>query len=99
MMGHKVNIAIQILPTVKDKHPYEVIDKAIEVIRNSGVKFCVCPFETVMEGEYEELLMVVKQAQLACFEAGAEQVLTNLKIQIALDKDVTIDEKMGKYVK
>ncbi len=54
-------------------------------------------FETVMEGGYEEILAVVKKAQTACFEAGAEELLVNIKMQVRKDGSVTIEEKTGKY--
>jgi len=95
-MTKTVNIALQVLPTSKTIHPYTLVDKAIEVIANSGLKYKVCPFETVMEGTYEEIMKVIKQAQDACYEAGAESLMTYIKIQSSRE-DVTIDDKMAKY--
>ena len=46
---------------------------------------------------YEEILKVVKDAQSACFEAGAEELLINIKMQVRRDGDVSIEEKTGKY--
>lgn len=95
-MANQINLAIQVIPKVKE-NTYAVVDKAIEAIRSSGVKYRVCPFETVMEGPYEKLMQVVDDAQQACFEAGAEEVLVNIKIQRRKNGDVTIEEKTGKY--
>ena len=96
-MSHTVNIAIQVLPKIKGGDTYAIVDKAIEAIQQSGVKYRVCPFETVLEGPYEKLMTVIEEAQQACFRAGAEEVLVNLKIQRRPDGDVTIEEKTGKY--
>lgn len=96
-MSQLVNMAIQVLPKIKDGNTYAVVDKAIEAIQRSGVKYRVCPFETVMEGSYEKLIAVIDDAQQACFDAGAEEVLVNLKIQRRRDGDVTIEDKTGKY--
>ena len=95
-MTNTVNIALQILPTSKSTHPYQLVDKAIEIIANSGLKYRVTPFETVMEGNYDEIMIVVKKAQQACYDAGAESLMTYIKIQSSLE-DVTIDDKMEKY--
>ena len=95
-MKKTVNIALQILPTSKTIHPYQLVDKAIEVIAVSGLRYKVCPFETVMEGSYEEIMNVVKLAQEACYNAGAESLMTYLKIQSSTS-DVSIDDKMEKY--
>lgn len=95
-MNKTVNIALQILPSSSSIHPYTLVDKAIEVIAASGLRYKVTPFETVMEGSYENIMEVVKQAQEACYEAGAESLMTYIKIQSSR-KDVSIDDKMGKY--
>lgn len=89
-----VNVAVQVLPMVEDV--FGVVDKAIEAIDRSGVKYEVGPMETVMEGQLDELLEVAKQAHLACLEAGASQVMTIIKIG---DNTcgTTIEEKVGKY--
>ena len=61
-MQNTVNLALQILPTSKTIHPYLIVDKAIEVIAVSGLRYKVTPFETVMEGSYEDIMNVVKLA-------------------------------------
>ena len=95
-MNKIVNIALQILPSSKTIHSYKLVDKAIEVIVASGLRYKVTPFETVMEGTYDEIMEVVKKAQNACYEAGAESLMTYIKIQSSRE-DVTIDDKMAKY--
>jgi uncharacterized protein (TIGR00106 family) len=89
-----VNVAVQVLPMVDDLFP--VVDRAIEVIANSGVKYEVGPMETTMEGPLDKLLDVAKAAHRACFEAGAERVITIIKIGDQTG-GTTIDEKVGKY--
>lgn len=96
-MSHTINLALQVIPKVKDGNIYAIVDKAIEVIQKSGVKYRVCPFETVLEGPYDKLMQIVDDAQKACFDAGAEEVLVNIKIQRRLHADVAIEEKTGKY--
>lgn len=95
-MQNTVNIALQILPASKDKHPYALVDEAIKIIENSGLKYRVTPFETVMEGSYDKIMAVVKQAQEACYTAGADSLMTYLKIQTSKE-DVHIEDKMEKY--
>ncbi|HOJ66515.1 MAG TPA: MTH1187 family thiamine-binding protein [Paludibacteraceae bacterium] len=96
-MNKIVNIALQILPSSATIHPYKLVDKAIEVIAASGLKYRVTPFETVMEGTYDEVMEVVKKAQQACYDAGAESMMTYIKIQSSKDTDVRIEDKMEKY--
>jgi len=96
-MNKQINLAIQILPRAKDIHPYDIVDKAIEVIQKSGVKYMVCPFETVMEGNYDELMKIVETIHEVCYKAGAEDIICNMKIQSNKAGIVTIEDKMHKY--
>ncbi|QQS50596.1 MAG: thiamine-binding protein [Bacteroidota bacterium] len=96
-MNHFVNISLQILPTSSSVHPYEIVDKAIAVIQASGLKYQVCPFETVMEGPYDKIMEVIKQVHITCMQEGAESIFANVKMQIAKNKDVFIEDKMEKY--
>lgn len=96
-MNQKINLALQILPKSETAHAYDIIDKAIEVIQNSGLPYVVCPFETVVEGTYDEVMKVVKEAQDICFKYGATEIIANIKIQRGASHDVFIDDKLKKY--
>jgi uncharacterized protein (TIGR00106 family) len=96
-MNKKINMAIQILPSSIDVDKYSIIDSAIEVIQNSGLKYMVCPFETVVEGNYDELMKLVADIHETCYKAGAEEIICNLKIQSHRTKEVNIADKLKKY--
>ena len=90
-----VNVGVQVLPLVDDAYP--IVDKAIEAIQASGVKYVVGPLETTLEGnDLDQLLEVAKSAHRACFEAGASKVVTIIKIADALE-GTSIEGKIGKY--
>lgn len=89
-----VNVAVQVLPLVEDAYP--VVDRAIQVIAASGVRYEVGPMETVLEGPLDRLLEVAKAAHRACFEAGADRVVTLIKIGDARG-GTTIEEKVARY--
>lgn len=91
-----VNVSFQVLPAVAVNEIYAVVDKAIEVVARSGVKYEVGPMETTMEGELTHLLQIVQEAQEACIQAGAVRVMTVVKIDYA-PGGVTMEEKIGKY--
>lgn len=97
MKQPKVNLALQVLPQSENIHPYAIVDKAIEVIKESGLKYSVCPFETVVEGNWDEVMDLVKMVHQCCYNNGASQMMTYIKIQSMKDDDVTIEEKMEKY--
>lgn len=76
----EVFLAFQVIPRVKEGNNFEVVDKAIEVVKNANVPYQVGAMETTMKGELDYLLEVVKRAQQACYDAGALEVITNIKI-------------------
>jgi len=96
-MNHQVNVAVQVLPKSKIKESYALVDEAIKVINDSGLRYRVCPFETVIEGPYQDIMGVVEKLQEVCFEKGADEMLVYVKIQNRKDGNVTIEEKMEKY--
>lgn len=91
-----INVSLQVIPRGGDLDTYAMVDKAIEVIQKSGVKYEVGPMETTMEGDLDRLLEIVKEAQQACVDAGAERVISIVKIDY-VPGGVTIDEKIAKY--
>jgi len=97
MMKKQINLAVQVLPASKEIHPYKLVDAAIAIINESGLKYQVCPFETVIEGPYDEVMVLVEKIQLACYNAGADSMIVNMKLQSSKDGDVSIDDKMEKY--
>jgi uncharacterized protein (TIGR00106 family) len=96
-MKNKINVAIQVLPRSGKKGTYELVDVAIELIQKSGLKYRVCPFETVVEGYFDEIISLVKSIHEAVYAAGADEMIANLKIQTRYNQDVYIEDKMNKY--
>ena len=92
-----LNVAVQVLPLTEN--PIPIVDKAIEAIQASGVKYEVGPLETTIEGDnLDRLLEVAKAAHRACLEAGAGKVVTIIKIAEATE-GTTIEQKVSKYRK
>ena len=93
-----INVSLQVIPNVEEDKIYPVVDKVIEYIAKSGVKYEVGPMETTMEGEMDELMEIVKRAQMICVENGAKRVISIVKIDYK-PEGVTINEKIQKYRK
>ncbi len=91
-----VNLSLQILPRVPDDQLYGVVDQVIALIQASGFPYEVGPMETTVEGPLDEVLELVKEAQVICTEAGASRVLSVIKIDYR-PGGVTMHEKIGKY--
>lgn len=90
------NVSLQIIPSVQEERLYEVVDRVIEYIESTGVKYEVGPMETTMEGNIDELLEIVKKSQEICLKEGAGRIISIVKIDYKKD-GVTMKEKVGKY--
>lgn len=96
MSNKLVNLSLQVVP-INSLNAYPIIDKAIEVIQQSGIKHEVQPFATIMEGELNELLQIVAKAKEAALQAGGEELLLNIQIHLKKDKHVSFESKTGKF--
>lgn len=96
-MKHNIHLALQIVPLTSGDRAYSLIDKAIEAIDASGLRYQVGAMETVIEGPYDEVMRTVKLAQQACLDAGAEEIVVTIKLHVRKHADVTFGEKLDKY--
>jgi len=97
MHSYITNASLQIVPIVNDKHPYEWVDEAIEVIKNSGVKYEVGAFATVIEGTYDEITEVINEVNEYLLARNCAEWICNIQIQIRSKGDITGDEKTKKF--
>lgn len=91
-------LSIQILPKVnpgEDIIPY--VDRAIEIIKESGVPYRVGPLETTMEGDLDELIGIVKRMNEAMFERGSPSVLSQIKLVVDSKQNASIARQLQKY--
>ncbi|MEJ7682871.1 MAG: thiamine-binding protein [Segetibacter sp.] len=98
MHNYIVNASIQILPIVQDKHPYEWVDEAISVIQQSGIKYEVGPFATVVEGTYEEVMNVVHSVNEHLFQQQCNEWIASVQFNIRSNSDITANEKVSKFI-
>jgi uncharacterized protein (TIGR00106 family) len=97
MHNYQVNASIQIIPIVRDRHPYEWVDEAIGVIQKSGVKYEIGPFSTVIEGGYEDVLNVIHKINEHLYQLGCAEWISNIQVQIRADADISSQEKIEKF--
>ena len=95
------SVAIQVLPKVdNDDELIRVVDEVIAYIQSTGLNYFVGPCETSIEGEYDQLMEIVKECQLVAVRAGAKSVSAYVKINYRPEGDVlTIEKKVTKYHK
>ena len=90
----KASIALQVLPLSQGIDRIAIIDQVIAYLQTQEVRIVVTPFETVLEGEFDELMRILKEA-LEVAGQGADNVFANVKINIG--EILSIDEKLEMY--
>lgn len=97
MHQHIINASLQILPIVQHRHPYQLVDEVIAVIKQSNIKYEVGPFATVVEGTYDEVLQVINNINDYLQKNGCAEWILNVQLQIRANGDITGDEKTAKF--
>lgn len=68
------SVAIQVLPTVTDEDEViRIVDEVIDYIKSTGLNYYVGPCETSIEGDYDELMEIVKTASWLLQKQAARQ--------------------------
>ncbi|HRW83562.1 MAG TPA: MTH1187 family thiamine-binding protein [Methanothrix sp.] len=67
-----------------------------QVLKESGLAFVPSPMCTVVEaGSMAEIFRAVERADEALVEMGVGRIITSVKIDHRLDKEISIETKMG----
>ena len=93
------SVAIQVLPKAdNDEELIRIVDEVIAYIESTGLNYYVGPCETSIEGDYDELMEIVKECQKVAVGAGAKSVSAYVKINYRPEGDVlTIEKKVTKH--
>ncbi len=93
------SVAIQVLPKVNnDEELIRIVDEVIDYIRSTGLNYYVGPCETSIEGDYDQLMDIIKECQKVAVRAGAASVSAYVKITYRPEGDVlTIEKKVTKH--
>jgi uncharacterized protein YqgV (UPF0045/DUF77 family) len=96
-----VIVEIQVLPSPPGnaENYYAHVEAAIAVIQASGLKYEVGALGTTIEGEPDQLWPLVRQAHEACLAAGAQGLVTVLKVEQAgaAREEPTIESLTGRF--
>ena len=95
------SVAIQVLPVTTDEDEViRIVDEVIAYIKSTGLSCYVGPFETTIEGDYDQLMDVIKECQYVASRAGCPAMNCYVKISYKPEGDVlTIDKKVTKHHK
>lgn len=83
-------------PCISEEELYCVVDKVIDTIKTSGLKYEVGAMSTTVEGEFEKVFEIIKRCHHLPFELGIDRVITVVRIDEAKD-NLTIAKKLKHY--
>ena len=89
------SIALQIL-LLSEQNEEKIIDNVIHYLQSKHSNIAVSPFETVIEGEFNELMDTLKECLIIAGE-DSKNIFANVKINYG--NIFTIDEKLSKFNK
>lgn len=67
-----------------------------DLLKDAGVKFVPGPMSTSLEAEsFEQVFEVVEKANRRLEEMGVQRIVTTLRIDYRLDKEISMESKLG----
>ena len=72
------------------------VARALKVLQNQkSVSYKLTPMGTVLEGDLDKVLSMVRQMHESVFGEGVQRVLTTIKIDDRRDKTATMESKIS----
>ena len=76
------------------------VAQAVSVLREEkDVRYELTSMGTIIEGELESVLTVIKKMHQAAFDEGIMRVITTIKIDDRRDKPLSMNGKVGSLMK
>jgi len=92
-----INASVQVVPITKAEEAFHIIDQAIALIQQSGLKYTVGAFATELEGEYNDVQTLLKQICDFCYGQKEMQFLVYTKLHLSGGQDILAADKTGKF--
>lgn len=67
---------------------------AIRVLEKSALKYELTAMGTIISGDLDDILGVIRKMHESCFDAGAVRVLTQIRIDDRRDRESSIERKI-----
>ena len=68
--------------------------EAQRMVRDSGIKHQLTPMSTILEGGVDEILDLIARIHRETLTAGAQRLITSIKIDDRTDKPLTMEGKV-----
>ena len=87
---------ITVVPSGIGPSVSDYVVRAIRVIeKHEGVRFQLTPMGTILEGDLDSILDVIRDVHNCAFDDRVKRVLTLVKIDDRRDKELTMEGKLS----
>jgi uncharacterized protein (TIGR00106 family) len=86
-------VEFSIVPLVRSASVSDIIARVLKIVIDSGVRYKANPMGTVIEGEWDELMGLVKKCHDEAMRE-AERVVTSIKIDDYKGKGYRLEKKL-----
>jgi uncharacterized protein (TIGR00106 family) len=86
-------VEFSIVPLGRSASVSDVIARVLKIVMDSGVRYKANPMGTVIEGEWDELMYVIKKCHDDAMKDG-ERTVTNIKIDDYKGKGDRLEKKL-----
>ncbi len=88
-------VEVSVVPIGKpDTSLSDGVARAIGVLKESGLQYDLTAMGTIITGDIDEIMAVVRRMHESCFEGGILRVLTTVKIDDRRDREATPELKV-----
>ncbi|MGG6839806.1 UNVERIFIED_CONTAM: thiamine-binding protein [Mammaliicoccus sciuri] len=89
-------MSIQIIPEHQQTGVIPLVDEAISIIDQSGLKYEVHPLETTIEGDLNACLILIEQINARMVELECDSIISQIKFY-HVPEGITMDTLTDKY--
>lgn len=89
-------MSIQIIPEHQQTGVIPLVDEAISIIDQSGLKYEVHPLETTIEGDLNACLILIEQINERLVELECDSIISQIKFY-HVPEGITMDTLTDKY--
>jgi len=87
-------VEFSVVPIGAGESVSQYVAECLKIVDSSGVNYRMNPMGTVLEGDYDEVMAVIKKCHLRVMEL-APRAITSVKIDDRKDKKATLDSKIA----
>lgn len=87
-------VEFSVVPLGTGESVSQYVAECLRIVDSSGVNYRINPMGTVLEGDYDKVMAVVRKCHVRVMEM-APRVITSVKIDDRKDKKATLDSKIA----